>query len=125
MRIKLIITLLVIIPLGIYTKLYHGPADEWVHSFAGDIFYPLFWFLLVLLIRPQAAPERIALWVFMACTLVEFSQLYHPDWLTVIRSTFPGQVLLGTHFVAWDILYYFLGCTLGLFLYKTLDRSKE
>ena len=41
----IIISLLIIIPLGLFSKVYTGVAQGWVNNYAGDILYEIFWCL--------------------------------------------------------------------------------
>ena len=47
-------SLLVTIPVGVYTKFYQGPAADWVNNSLGGVFYEIFWCLLVFLVVPNA-----------------------------------------------------------------------
>ncbi|MBN1481983.1 DUF2809 domain-containing protein [candidate division KSB1 bacterium] len=116
----IILTLFFLIPLGLATKFYHGPAKNWVTLYAGDIFYPMFWFFLGMLLFPAAHPLKMSLIVWLFSTAIEFTQLYDAPLLTALRRSFVGRTLVGTSFVPLDILYYFIGCLLALLLYYAL-----
>jgi hypothetical protein len=45
-----LILLLLITPLGFYTKIYSGPGASWVNDSLGGVFYEVFWCLLVFVI---------------------------------------------------------------------------
>jgi hypothetical protein len=49
-------------------------------------------------------------------------QLWHPPFLTAIRATFIGKLLLGTTFAWWDFPHYLLGCVLGWLWLQQLQR---
>ena len=100
-------------PLGLYTKVYAGPAAAWVNHSLGGVFYVLFWRLLVFWLQPRVKPWRIALAVLAVTCLLEFLQLWHPPFLEWLRSFWIGQILLGTTFAGSDFPYYFLGAGLG------------
>ncbi len=42
-------SLLIIVPLGLYSKFYSGPAANWVNNSLGGVFYEVFWCLLIFL----------------------------------------------------------------------------
>lgn len=118
LRIYVFISLALVIPLGLASKVYHGPAATWVQGYSGDILYELAWMFLIVGLCPKLLKTRqsvmwLALGVFAATAGVEFLQLWQPDWLQAWRATLAGKLLLGTTFVAWDFLYYALGCLLG------------
>jgi hypothetical protein len=111
-RIWTLISLLVVVPVGFYTKFYNGPAANWVNNSLGGLFYVVFWCLLIFLIVGDR-PGAIALSVLTATCLLEFLQLWRSPVLSFARSSFIGRTLLGTDFTWSDFPYYFLGCGLG------------
>ncbi len=119
-RLATIKILLILVPLGFSTKFYSGPGQNWIGNYAGDIFYPMFWFFLVLFFWPQISPLKLASAVFLFSTAIEFTQLLSNPMLTKIRSTFIGRTLIGTGFAPLDILYYLIGCALALGLHRAL-----
>ena len=102
-----------LLPLGLYSKVYAGPAAAWVNDFLGGVFYVLFGCLLGFWFLPRAKPWRIALAVLMVTCLLEFLQRWHPPWLEGLRSVWLGQILLGTTFAGSDFPYDFIGAGLG------------
>ena len=115
-RLRIVYALAVVTPLGFYTKLYHGPLEEWMHHQAGGIFYEIFWCLIVILLWPNALGRIVAFWVFLATSILEFAQLWHPTFLEILRSTFLGETILGNSFSWTDFPYYILGCGIGWLL---------
>ncbi|NIA29087.1 MAG: DUF2809 domain-containing protein [Actinobacteria bacterium] len=109
--------LLILVPIGFSTKFIGG---AWVHNYMGDIFYPMFWFFLILFFYPQFPPVKLASTVFVFSTAIEFTQLLSSPLLTQIRSTFIGRTLIGTGFVPVDIFYYFIGCIFAICLHRIL-----
>jgi hypothetical protein len=110
----LVAILIVVTPLGLLSKHYHGPFDNWVHDSSGDILYEVFWTCLLAILLPSARPSRITLGVFLVTGLIEFSQLLRTSLLQQIRRTFFGRLLIGTTFSWLDFAYYALGCLLAL-----------
>ncbi len=119
-RLKYLIILILLIPIGLGTKFYTGPLQDWVHAYAGDIFYPMFWYFLFIFFLPRMNPLIAALVIFSFCTAIEFTQLLSSPLLESIRSHFLGRTLIGVQFVAMDILYYGIGCVLAVGLQKIL-----
>lgn len=121
-----LVVLLALIPIGISTKFYYGPERDWVHDYAGDIIYTMFFFFLFHLIWNRTNTIILAGAAFGFSTVVEFTQLIDTNFLKVIRSTFLGRTLVGTGFTTTDILYYLLGSVLGwimLFAIDTLHKK--
>jgi len=103
-----------LIPVGLSTKFYHGPLEQWVYLYLGDIFYPMFWYFLIRLVWPRFSIFSCAVSVLGFCTLIEFSQLWNSRFLQIIRHTFVGAVLLGSGFDWLDFVYYAVGVGLAV-----------
>ena len=104
-----LLALVLVTPLGFYTKFYEGPAEEWVHNSLGGILYVIFWTILFSMFLSRTRIWKAALIVLICTCILEFLQLWHPPFLEAIRSTFLGGALLGNSFVWSDLLYYLLG----------------
>ncbi len=118
----MLILLPIIVVFGLTTKWYKGPYHSWVNDSFGGVVYEVFWCLLFSL--PGIWKKlNIALGVFIVTCLLEFLQLWHPPFLTLIRSYKLGGYLLGTVFQWKDFPYYGIGCWLGYRLLKGLDKS--
>ena len=108
-----ILSLLILTPIGFYSKFYHGPAFFWVNNSLGGALYEIFWCLFFLLIFPKAKPAIIATTVFTVTCVLEFMQLWHPPFLEFIRRYFIGRTLIGTSFTWSDFPYYAIGSAVG------------
>lgn len=125
-RLRILLTVAIVTPLGFAAKYYAGPARWWLNNAAASIAYELFFMLLIFLICPRkGAITRIALGVCAATIALEFLQLWHPAWLQTIRGTFLGRALLGTTFVWSDLPIYPVGCLLGWLLLRRLSRGQR
>lgn len=122
-RRRLVLSLLLMIPLGIATKFYAGPAADWVHAHAGGVLYVIFWTAAVLLLAPTLSPWTAAGGVFFGTCGLEFLQLWSPPVLQTMRGTFVGRALIGGTFDGWDFLHYGLGAVLGALLVQALLRT--
>ena len=119
-----IISLLIIIPIGFYTKFYTGPASIWVNNSMGGILYVIFWSLLIYLIVPKSNPLKIVTFVFIVTGILEFIQLWHPVILEFIRSYFLGRIIIGSSFSWSDFFYYFIGAIIAFLFILFLQRSE-
>lgn len=111
-RLRILVFLLFLCPLGWMTKFYHGIGAQWSQNYFGDILYPVFWGLVLLMIFPKWDIRKIAIGLFLLCTGLEFLQLVHAPFLETCRSYFVGRALLGASFNWWDIGYYAAGALL-------------
>jgi hypothetical protein len=103
-----------VVPLGVATKFYAGPAQFWVSGHAGGILYVVFWILLALMIWPTLSSRLVALTVLGITCILEVLQLWKSSALEAVRSTFIGHALIGNTFSWWDFPYYVLGSVLGV-----------
>lgn len=118
-RLRLLLILAVLIPLGIATKFYTGPAEEWVRNHSGGLLYVVFWCLLVLVLRPNLSPWIVSAAVLVITSILEFLQLWHPGPLQAIRSTWLGHALIGSSFSWSDFPYYAAGAVLAVLIART------
>ena len=109
----ILVSLLLVIPIGFFTKSYTGPASAWVQDHLGGLLYVVFWCLAARLVFRKANPLIIAGTVLVATCCLEVLQLWHPPFLEIIRSTFLGRTLIGTTFSVPDFPYYVLGAVVA------------
>ena len=107
------ISILIITPIGFYSKFYHGPAASWVNDSLGGLFYEIFWCLGAFLFFPKSKPWKISAIVLTITCLLEFLQLWHPPFLELLRSYFIGATILGSSFAWLDFPYYLFGSGIG------------
>jgi len=117
-----LISMLIIVPLGLYSKFYSGQAGRWVNDSLGGILYVIFWCLFAFLFLRNTKPWKIATVVFAITCSLEFLQLWHPPFLEFLRSHFLGRTLLGTSFTWSDFPYYLVGCGIGWLWLKYLQK---
>ncbi len=114
MRLRIALSLLLVMAIGLGLKLYPGPYRAWFNNSAAGMAYEVFWCLAVFFIWPsRALINRIVIGVFVATCALEVLQLWRPPMLEIARSTFIGKALLGTTFAWSDLVYYALGCAVG------------
>ncbi|QTA92089.1 DUF2809 domain-containing protein [Desulfonema magnum] len=119
-QIRTLISLLIIVPVGFYSKFYAGPAANWANNSLGGLFYEIFWCLVIFFFSETFSPWKIAAFVCITTCGLEFLQLWHPPFLMFLRRFFIGRTILGTTFAWSDFPYYFLGCGIGCFWMKRL-----
>ncbi|HEY9600162.1 MAG TPA: DUF2809 domain-containing protein [Allocoleopsis sp.] len=125
-RLLILLSLLVITPLGFLSKSYTGIEQEWINDYSGDILYEVFWCLFFFLLIPtRKAIAQIPIWVFAVTCALEFLQLWKPPFLEAIRATFIGRTLLGTTFAWWDFPHYAVGCCIGWLWLRQIWRLSK
>lgn len=119
-----LLSIIIITPIGFFTKLYSGNGETWINNHLGGTFYVIFWCLIVFLIFPGTKPLIIAGWVLVVTVLLEFIQLFHPKFLELLRGSFIGKTLLGTSFNWIDIIYYIVGWIVAILWMTGLNKLK-
>jgi len=119
------LSIVIITPIGFYSKLYSGPLANWVNDSLGGIFYEIFWCLLIFLFFFRTKAWHIAATVFIITSMLEFLQLWHPSVLEWIRDNFIGRTILGTSFTWSDFPYYALGSGIGWLWISFIIRKTD
>ena len=125
MRLYTTLLIIIITPLGFYSKFYNGPGAYWANNSLGGILYEIFWCLIAFLFFPRARPFIIAGIVFIITCILEILQQWHPPFLQAIRNTFIGKTLIGTSFVWSDFVYYLIGCSIGLLIMHLVQKTHK
>lgn len=126
-RVFIVLSLIIVIPLGFGLKYYSGPLSGWVNNNAAGILFEVFWILFVFLfVTKEEVLNKIPVLIFIITSFLEFLQLWHPTFLEIIRSNFLGRTLIGTTFSWLDFPHYILGCIIGwIWIIKLSKISKK
>lgn len=118
-----IVTLLITIGLGLgIRRLGHG-LPPLLYKAIPDALWAMMVGQLFALLIPKKPTTTLALFAFVFSSGIEFSQLYHADWIDGLRNTTLGALVLGSGFAWLDILYYAIGVG-GFWLLNTLLMSR-
>ena len=115
-----LLAMAVVIPLGFYSKIYDGPASNWVNNSLGGVLYVIFWSLLFSVLAARSKPWKIVSLVLLITCTIEILQLWHPPFMETIRSTFFGATLIGNSFSWLDMAHYMIGSLASMGLLKIL-----
>ena len=124
-RLLTLLMLIIVVPIGFFTKFYSGPAQVWINNSVGGLLYEIFWCLVLYLLFPQTQPFLLASIVFISTCFLEFLQLWHPPFLEILRGDFIGRTILGNTFNWMDFPHYFAGSFLGYFVLKFISGTTE
>ena len=116
--------ILALVPIGLATKCYEGPASSWVGGQLGGVLYVVFWVVVAVFLWPKLRPWATAAAVLLVTSSLEFLQLVQNPALDAIRGTFLGQALIGSTFSWWDLPYYSLGAAAGFAVVRYCSTSK-
>jgi hypothetical protein len=122
---KIIKTLLVIIliPIGLLTKVYSGIGSEFVANYLGGIIYVIFFILLASLVFPKVTSLKISFYILCITCLLEFSQLIQVSFLNNLRKYFIIRALIGSAFNVFDFVFYFIGAFLGFGILSLISKT--
>jgi hypothetical protein len=119
-----IVFLIVLVPLGLYTKVYSGFGHEFINNKLGGVFYEIFWCLIAYFGFTNVKAIKIISLIFLITCFLEFLQLADNRFLQIIRSNFIGRTIIGSSFSWTDFIYYAIGCLVAYYILKYLDRVK-
>ncbi len=121
-----LISLLIITPLGFFSKAYNGPGQVWFNQNLGGLLYEIFWCLFFFCFIPsKKAIQQIPLGVFFFTCILELMQLWRNPAVIEIRSTLFGRLFLGTTFSWLDFPHYLLGCFIGWLWLKLIWKHSS
>ncbi len=124
-RLLIILLLIMIVPIGFFTKFYSGPAQDWISNSVGGLLYEIFWCLVLYFLFPKTRILLLAMIVLLTTCFLEFMQLWHPLFLEYLRSNFIGRTILGNAFNWMDFPYYIVGSFLGYVLLKFISKISD
>ena len=116
---------LILIPIGLLTKVYSGIGSEFVANYLGGVIYVVFLIVLVSLIFSKTSLIKTSIIVLCITCLLEFTQLIHTPTLELFRKNFIFRALLGSTFNPLDFFWYFVGALAGLFLVLFVNRISD
>jgi len=118
--------LIILIPMGLLTKVYSGIGSEFVTNYLGGVIYVVFFIVLASLTFPKANSLKISLFVLGITCLIEVSQLIQNDLLKDLRTHFLIRSLIGSVFNVFDFVFYVVGALIGYGILAGLKvRSKN
>ncbi len=111
-----------IVMLGLLSRSYPQWLPAVLGKYPGDFLWAMMMFCGLGYLFPSAKTFSIGLLALAICYAVEFSQLYHADWLEAWRETLPGKLILGRGFSWLDLLAYTFGIMTAGVLEQTTRR---
>ena len=109
------VAVLLVIVIGIASRHYHFfPA--FLNKYPEDALWSLMVFLGFGFLFPSHKTRNCGLYALLFSFGIEFSQLYQANWLSIIRKTTLGHLVLGSGFDAIDFVAYSIGVLLGVLI---------
>ncbi|MEL6845283.1 MAG: DUF2809 domain-containing protein [Bacteroidota bacterium] len=111
-----LLALLITLVLGYSSRMSIDWYPDFWAEYAGDTLWAmLVYWIFALLLRSQF-PRRIGLFSLLFAFGIELSQLYQAEWITALRNTFFGSLVLGHGFLWSDLVCYSVGIGIAFLL---------
>ncbi|MGE6355598.1 DUF2809 domain-containing protein [Flavobacterium sp. NPDC079362] len=113
------ILLLVIIFLGIMSR-----KTDLIPLSTGDFLYAVMMYVFIRILMIDKKGIQIMITSLLICYGIEFSQLYHANWIDELKNTLLGRYTLGQGFLWTDILAYTMGILLAFGIERIVLKRK-
>jgi glycopeptide antibiotics resistance protein len=104
----------IVIFLGLLSRRITEYIPDIIDLFLGDSLWALMVYFIIRTLFKNSTAKKVALIALLFCFTIEISQLYHGDWIEVIRGTTLGGLILGYGFLWTDLVAYLLGIGFGI-----------
>jgi hypothetical protein len=115
-----VVALILVVGLGLASRRYPFLFPAALGKYPGDSLWALMVFLGWGVLFPKKPVRQIFLLTLAVSYSVEFSKLYHPNWLDHFRDTTIGHLLLGSTFWWQNLVAYTVGAVVGVLLDRVL-----
>jgi Protein of unknown function (DUF2809) len=120
-----VVLIAAVIVFGLGTRSPAFPLPRTFAGYTGDAAWALGVFLGYGFLIPRFSTKHVAIVAAVTSLVVEFSQLYHAQWLDCVRSTTLGHLVLGSGFDPIDLLCYGSGIGIGALIELGLFRLAQ
>ncbi|MGN1401302.1 MAG: DUF2809 domain-containing protein [Bacillus sp. (in: firmicutes)] len=112
-RVRYFIIVVLVMNLGLASRVFSGALVPSLAIHEGDALWAMmvYYGCRFLFVQKSHFFTAVLSLIFSFC--IEFSQLYQADWITVIRGTTLGALILGKGFLAADLARYSTGILLA------------
>jgi len=111
-----------IIVLGIWSKKAHTFIPTFFNDYIGDSLWAAMIFFGFGFAFDTMKTGKVALGSILFCYIIEFSQIYHANWIDNIRNTTLGRLVLGYTFSWTDLIAYAFGIGIAIILEMLLKK---
>ncbi len=123
-RVLYAVLICLVIGLGLLWRSPLIPLPRDLAKYGGDSLWALCVFLAFGFVFSRTSTTRLAFMAVCFAWSIEFSQLYHADWIEGMRATLPGRLILGNTYNTPDLLAYLFGIAFGAVLERVHRRSR-
>ncbi|SHI49229.1 Protein of unknown function [Desulfosporosinus lacus DSM 15449] len=109
----LVITVMI---LGLCSRRFSIFFPSWVNLYLGDVLWGLMIFFLCGFAFKASETRVVTVRALLFSFGIEFSQLYHSQWIDSLRKTRIGGLILGYGFLWSDLVSYAVGIGVGVLI---------
>jgi hypothetical protein len=123
-RLVYLILVIIVIGAGLFSRKMVDILPDALDLVLGDILWALMVYLGFGMLFIKWPIKKIVVISALFCFLIEFSQLYHANWIDAIRSTTLGGLVLGYGFLFSDLIAYIIGIVIGTIIDYLIIKYK-
>lgn len=113
-RLFYLLMIFIVICLGLLSRRMTNYIPDIIDLFLGDSLWALMVYLFIRMLFKNWTSKKVVVAGILFCFVIEFSQLYHDEWIDIIRRTTLGGLILGYGFLWSDLAAYLLGIGFGI-----------
>ncbi|MFC2101169.1 DUF2809 domain-containing protein [Bacteroidota bacterium] len=98
---------------GFLSRKFDQKLPDIIVLYAGDTLWAVAAYFLIRIYTSTLRRWKTAFFAYIFSMLIEFSQLYHANWINTIRNTILGGLALGFGFQWDDLICYLLGVVIA------------
>jgi len=110
------VMILIVIVLGLLSRKMAYVIPNFLNTYLGDALWALMIYIIFGFIFRDMKTKTVALIGISFCYFIELTQLYHANWIDIIRKTILGGLVLGYGFLWSDLLAYSIGIGVGVII---------
>ena len=129
-RVRALLVVCFVIPLGLLARSYRPYADHdtlvgFLALYAGDTLWPIMFFFAGRALSPRARTRTLLCGTLLLTLLLEFGQLWRPEWLQMLRRQPVVGFVIGNSFVWSDVYCLLVGGVLASALDSAFSRHAD
>lgn len=106
--------------LGLSSRHFSTYFPNWINIYLGDALWALMIFFLFGLVFRSKETKWITVGALLFSFSIEISQLYHSQWIDLLRNTTIGGLVLGYGFLWSDLVSYTVGIGAGVLIERIM-----
>ena len=114
--------IITVMMLGLSTRRFSIYFPDWINLYIGDVLWGLMIFFIVGLLFRTKDTRWVTTGALIFSFSIEFSQLYHSQWIDSLRKTRMGGLVLGYGFLWSDLVSYTIGIGVGVLIERLRKR---